>query len=275
MTTADAVDYRRKEIRRLMGEVDAALQQGNLAESAQKLWGAAVHAIAAVAERRGWRHDSDALLAEVVDRLAEEENVFSQILGEQNVPCHLLGLYMLALAYRQNSVDNPPSASKIRYGKKRIAEFIYTLENPKPPTLQDLAPPPPATVINPVAYYRNESRQRLQQVDDEMDLGLGEHARDSLWAATVQGVKAAAIQRGWPHDTEVDLNNTIDRMIAEEGMPTRLFHLYLIGSAYSRRGWQMPKDPESIRYTKVDIAEFIGQLEAWDKSSGKVGDDSP
>ena len=46
--------------------VDDEVERGELEEACNKIWGAAAHAIKAVAERRGWFHGSHNALADTV-----------------------------------------------------------------------------------------------------------------------------------------------------------------------------------------------------------------
>ena len=48
----------------------AEIESGDLLQGSEKLWGAAAHAVKAVAEQRGWRHDSHALLFRAVRTMA-------------------------------------------------------------------------------------------------------------------------------------------------------------------------------------------------------------
>ena len=50
----------------------AYLDEGDLLQASEKGWGAAARMIKAVAEERGWRHNSHADLFRAVDRLANE-----------------------------------------------------------------------------------------------------------------------------------------------------------------------------------------------------------
>ena len=45
---------------------------GDMLQASEKMWGAAVHAIEAAAQERGWEYGSHLKLLEVSDRLAEE-----------------------------------------------------------------------------------------------------------------------------------------------------------------------------------------------------------
>ena len=58
--------------RRFIIQADAELAAGDLLQASEKGWGAAAHAIKAVAQEREWRHDSHARLFGIVDRLVAE-----------------------------------------------------------------------------------------------------------------------------------------------------------------------------------------------------------
>ena len=260
MIHTNTVAYHRSETRRLLREVNGDLERGELTSASAKLWGAAAESIRGAAAGRGWECDSEDLLAETVDRLVDEENLTSDLLGQ----------YMMLLAFRDNPLNRTHSLAKIRYGKKRLAQFIYSLEYPKPPTLPELAPPSPRAAGDPAEYYRQESWRRLEQVNDDLAADLGEHARDQLWAAAAYAIKSAAARRGWAHESVHELGETMDRLAAAAGMPSRLAQLYLLGSAYSREGWQVPMSQEGVRYTKADIAQLMAEFEAWDVAQSNV-----
>ena len=71
MTTS--VDYHAQQSWRFLELVDGEVERGALEEASNKLWGAAAHAIKAVAERRGWSHGARSDLEEVVMRLVDDE----------------------------------------------------------------------------------------------------------------------------------------------------------------------------------------------------------
>ena len=112
------VDYHRERSRHFLSLVDDELTRGEPEEASNKVWGAAAHAIKAVAERRLLQHHAHALLQEAVMKLIQEEGA----------PQHLFGQYMMASAYHQRFYGGAPPAAGIRYGKEVIAEFIQTLE---------------------------------------------------------------------------------------------------------------------------------------------------
>ena len=55
-------------------KADRHFAEGDQLQASEKLWGAAAHAVIAVALERGWPHTSHPALKRAVDRLAEEHN---------------------------------------------------------------------------------------------------------------------------------------------------------------------------------------------------------
>lgn len=58
--------------RRFIRQADAELAVGDLLQASEKGWGATAHAMKAIAEERGWRHDTHAILFGIADRLVRE-----------------------------------------------------------------------------------------------------------------------------------------------------------------------------------------------------------
>ena len=56
---------------------DREFDEGDILQGAEKLWGAAAHAVMAVAQERGWPHNSHQSLKQAVTRIAQErEDLF-------------------------------------------------------------------------------------------------------------------------------------------------------------------------------------------------------
>ena len=62
----------RETARKFLREADEFFQQGDDLQGAEKMWGAAAHAVIAVCQQRGWRHRSHRAMSEGVDRLCDE-----------------------------------------------------------------------------------------------------------------------------------------------------------------------------------------------------------
>lgn len=63
--------------RRFREQGIAEIESGDLLQGSEKLWGAAAHAVKAVAEQRGWAHASHRQLFSIVNRLTSETGDYS------------------------------------------------------------------------------------------------------------------------------------------------------------------------------------------------------
>ena len=62
----------RETARKFLREADEFFRLGDDLQGAEKMWGAAAHAVIAVCQQRGWRHRSHPAMTEAVERLADE-----------------------------------------------------------------------------------------------------------------------------------------------------------------------------------------------------------
>ena len=62
----------RETAQRFLEEADEFFAEGDDLQGAEKMWGAAAHAVIAVCQQRGWRHRSHPAMTEAVGRLASE-----------------------------------------------------------------------------------------------------------------------------------------------------------------------------------------------------------
>ena len=117
MTTV--VDYHSERSWYFLDLVDEEVERGEPEEASNKLWGAAAHAIKAVAERRGWFHGSHNALADTVMRL----------IGDEGAPPILYTYYSSASSFHSRFYGWPPGVGEIRLGKGEMANFIRMLES--------------------------------------------------------------------------------------------------------------------------------------------------
>ena len=116
--TTSTVAYHAEQSWHFLELVDDEVARGELEEASNKLWGAAAHAIKAVAERRGWPHNAHRDLEEVVMRLVDDEGA----------PPILYTYYTSANWFHSRFYGGPPDASVIRNGKRDMGDFIRLLE---------------------------------------------------------------------------------------------------------------------------------------------------
>lgn len=123
---------------------------------------------------------------------------------------------------------------------------------------------PPAAPVDTIAYHRERSWHFWELVDDELARGELDKAGNKLWGAAAHAIKAAAAIRGWEHYAHNLLEETVLRLIREEGASPHLRGQYYIASHYQQRFYGGPPDADGIRYGKAIIAEFIRTLERLD-----------
>ena len=117
------------------------------------------------------------------------------------------------------------------------------------------------TTTDTIAYHRERSWHFWNLVEDELARGELEEASNKLWGAAAHAIKAAAEARGWEHHAHVLLEQTMTRLIDEEGAPQHLFGQYMMATAYHQRFYGGPPPAGGIRAGKVLIADFIRALE--------------
>ena len=123
---------------------------------------------------------------------------------------------------------------------------------------------PPAS--DAVVQHRAASWRHLAQVDAELERGELEKASQSLWEAAADGVRAAAIRRGWPHDAPGDMGKIIARLIEDEGGSIDLNTNFFIAHSFDRidREWEIPLHESEVIYCRKPVTEFLKMLEAMD-----------
>ena len=116
MTTT--VDYHKERSWHFLELVDGEVERCEMEEAGNKLWGAAAHAIKAVAEKRGWPHGAHRDLEDAVMRLIDDEGA----------PAILFTYYTSASWFHSRFYGGPPDESMIDHGKVQMADFIRLLE---------------------------------------------------------------------------------------------------------------------------------------------------
>ena len=110
-------EYYRERSAHFLARVDGELTAGELEIACELLWGAAAHAIKAIAQQLGWPHAEHRLLRAAVDRLISD-----------GAPPHLRGQYLMASDFHQGFYgDREFSVAHLRFAQSTIAEFVSAL----------------------------------------------------------------------------------------------------------------------------------------------------
>ena len=107
------VDLSRRFIRQAQEE----FAKGDRLQASEKVWGAAAHAVKAVAEQRGWRHDSHARLFDVVSRVA----------NAMDDP-ELRDLFHMANSLHQNFYEDWQTDDFVQRGIERVYVLVGKME---------------------------------------------------------------------------------------------------------------------------------------------------
>ena len=97
----------------LLHQARQELSNGDARQASEKGWGAAAQAVKAVAETRGWKHDTIADIFNAVTRLSKET-------GNDN----LINLILVAGSLEINSHENCQPNRMVAVGVDKVAEFV-------------------------------------------------------------------------------------------------------------------------------------------------------
>lgn len=102
----------------LLNEAEEEIKNGDYLQASEKLWGAAAHAVKAIAEKRGWEHDGHAKLFHIVDRLVKET-------GDND----MRDVFLLAGMLHTNFYENWLSADSITASVSKIKALMEKLKH--------------------------------------------------------------------------------------------------------------------------------------------------
>ena len=100
----------------LLAQADDELAAGDVRQASEKGWGAAAQIVKAVAEQRGWPHQSHASLYRAIDRLVVETDDES-----------ISNLFHIASALHQNYYENWDSPENVARALKAMHLFLQKL----------------------------------------------------------------------------------------------------------------------------------------------------
>lgn len=110
----------------LLDQAEREFAAGDICQASAKLWGAATHAVAAVATERGWPCDSDRLLKDAVVRLSNEQDDDMRLQSE----------YGAAEKFHINMYYDLMEDFEIEIDRTIVHRFVHRtlalLQNPQP-----------------------------------------------------------------------------------------------------------------------------------------------
>ena len=92
---------------------DAYFAEGDVLQGSEKLWGAAAHAIIAVAQQRGWKYGNHYAIREVARRLADE-------LSDERISLGLIAAEKFHANFYHEFMDE----SELDMGRPAVQRFV-------------------------------------------------------------------------------------------------------------------------------------------------------
>lgn len=123
--------------RRFVLQAQQEFDNGDRLQASEKAWGAAAHAIKAVAASRGWNHNAHRLLFDIVD----------QISRDMESPA-LRSLFQTANSLHQNFYENWQPDGLVQDGINEVKQLVDLLDEIR------TRPPMPSAVIDPKQWER-------------------------------------------------------------------------------------------------------------------------
>ena len=113
-----SIDEHAQISRRFLEHAMAQLAQGDRLQAAEKVWGAAAHALKAVGEQRGWIHDRHPNLFDIGEHLGREFDKAEKF-----------DRYLARAEYvHRNSYENDRSEMSIQYALDDVETFVNELD---------------------------------------------------------------------------------------------------------------------------------------------------
>ena len=103
--------------RQFLRQAEREFAQGDRLQASEKAWGAAAHAVKAVAQQRGWQHDGHRYLFEAIDKIYYET-------GDREI----LVLFRVANSLHTNFYENWQSDNLVQDGIERVEDLVGKLE---------------------------------------------------------------------------------------------------------------------------------------------------
>ena len=123
--------------RRFVRQAQEEFDKGDRLQASEKAWGAAAHAVKAVAVSKGWNHNSHRLLFDIVDQVSRDvENP------------GLRSLFHAANSLHQNFYENWQPDGSVQAGINEVKQLVDLLDEIR------TRPPMPSAVIDPRQWER-------------------------------------------------------------------------------------------------------------------------
>ena len=103
---------------RFQGHTKIEIGKGNRLQASEKIWASVAHALKAVAQRRGWKHNSHPSLRAIADQLGREKGAVVEYYDHMNSAENM----------HTNFYENIDNWNRIETARRKAEEFILLLK---------------------------------------------------------------------------------------------------------------------------------------------------
>ena len=180
-----------EEVKAIVREADRAFDRRNYEGFSQKIWDATAQAIRFIAKERGWPHETDRELYDSGCRLASEYDDGSKALGELGTAdfCRVNGQGLVLQRY------------EIEQDRDLVYRFVERL-------IGEPARDDPSPRRRGISIFGEEAKRLKAMVKDADAAFVRQDYQKfyaKMWDATAQAIRFVAIERGWPHETDAEV----------------------------------------------------------------------
>lgn len=180
-----------QEVKAIVHEADRAFDRRNYEGFSQKIWDATAQAIRFIAEERGWPHETDTEIDAAGRRLA----------GEYDDAQAALSSFGTAQFCRANGQGLVLQRYEIEQDRDIVYRFVERLLGV--PARDD-----PSPRRHGISLFGEEAK-RLKEMVKDADAAFARQDYQKfyakMWDATAQAIRFVAIERGWPHETDAEV----------------------------------------------------------------------
>ena len=115
------IEDHRIHSQRLIEHAEEELAKGDRLQASEKAWGAVVHQLKAVAEKRGWKYDTHRQVYPIIEQLAEETGT----------PIPVNDLFDAAAGLHRNYYVDSVPLSRLAYQVDRVKALLEILNRPE------------------------------------------------------------------------------------------------------------------------------------------------
>ena len=249
-----------------LAKADTHFVEGDQLQASEKLWGAAVHVVTAVALERGWPHTCHPALKRAAERLTAEHNDPLIAAGFGVAEKYHIDVCYPFMEAEEWKIDRP----KVR---DFVARAVALLEGYGLGSKLQLGESIKGDTPMETQEHAQTALEFLAKADTHFVEGDQLQASEKLWGAAAHAVLAVAIERGWPHTSHPALKRAAERLAVEHNDP-QIADRFVAAEQYHCDFYHRFLEAEEWQTDRPKVRDFVARvlaLRGGDASLGRNG----